>query len=440
MKLLIFIACITMLVVCNTKLYAQKLIKEADGYTLTLTLNHNNALYNEGEPIIFTISLTKNGIPIDGEKISWQCTKDSFFPKKEGELSLVNGQAKYEGILNEPGFLQFRANYLTPQGTLLSQLVAGGVNPEQIGRSMSIPYDFWEYWNEKKHQQAKIPINLRLTRVISNYKNVTSYSIEADCLAGPFTGYICMPKNAKKGTLPAMLRLEGAGVASAQLNTAAQWASEGLLVIDFNVNGIPNGRPQKYYKELEQSIYHKYYLQGREHRDSLFFQKMILRLMRSIDIITAQPEWDGENIIAFGRSQGGGQALIAGGLDPRVKLVCAEIPALCDHTGPVIGRIGGWPKLIITDEKGSPQKNMDQVEAVRYSDALNFAPFIRAKVYVTVGFIDLSCPPTTVYAVYNQIKAPKTILHHQNTGHVLNPEGVQFVSNAVFNYLKTLKQ
>ena len=440
MKQLRFIVCTLIVITCCADLSAQRLIKEADGYTLTLTQNHENALYDKGEPIVFSISLTKDGVPVNGESIQWKCTKDSFFPKLEGELMLKNGRATYEGKLDEPGFLQFRANFTTPQGTLLSQLVAGGIHPEEIGRSMAIPYDFWDYWNEQKRRQAEIPINLRVTPVTCEYENVEAFSVEADCLAGPFTGYICMPKGARKGSLVAMLRLEGAGVASAQLYTAAKWAAEGLLVIDFNVNGLPNGQSKEYYKELDNGAYNKYYLRGTEHRDSLFFQKMILRLMRSIDIITAQPEWDGENIIAFGRSQGGGQALIAGGLDPRVKLVCAEIPAVCDHTGPVVGRIGGWPKLIQTDDKGSPEKYMDQVEAVRYSDALNFAPFIQGKTVVTVGFIDLACPPTTVYAVYNQIKAPKTILHHKNTGHVLNPEGVQFVADAVSEFLNTLKQ
>lgn len=418
---------------------AQKLISEADGYLLNVRLDHENALYGIGEPIVYSVTLMRNGKPVDGARITWKCTKDSFYPKLSGELVVREGKAEYRGRLDEPGFLQFRATFVTPQKSVLSQLSAAGVEPEKIGPSMPPPSDFRRYWEKLRRRQEKMPVNLRMTPVQSPVEGVEAFSVEADCLAGTFTGYLCLPERSRDRSLPAMLRLEGAGVASAQLPVAARWAAKGLVVIDFNVNGIPNGRDRQFYAELNKGPYFQYYMKGAEHRDSLFFRKMILRLMRSIDIVTARSEWDGENIIAFGRSQGGGQALIAGGLDPRVKLVCAEIPAVCDHTGPVAGRIGGWPKLLRTDDRGRIV-DRKQVEAVRYADALHFAPYIEGKTYVTVGFIDLSCAPTSVYSVYNRIRAPKEILHHKYTGHVRTREGEDYVARAVTEFLDSLKK
>ncbi len=43
---------------------------------------------------------------------------------------------------------------------------------------------------------------------------------------------------------------------------------------------------------------------------------MFLRLQRAIDLLTARAEWDGKVLAVIGHSQGGGQALVAGGLDP----------------------------------------------------------------------------------------------------------------------------
>ena len=75
---------------------------------------------------------------------------------------------------------------------------------------------------------------------------------------------------------------------------------------------------------------------------------MSLRLVRALDFLTAQPEWDGRTVVVHGSSQGGYQSLVAAGLDPRVTFFAAGIPGGCDHTGFKAGRVNGCPKLIAT--------------------------------------------------------------------------------------------
>jgi cephalosporin-C deacetylase-like acetyl esterase len=41
---------------------------------------------------------------------------------------------------------------------------------------------------------------------------------------------------------------------------------------------------------------------------------------------------------------------------------------------------------------------------------VNFAPFIKAKTYMTWGYNDNTCPPTTSYAVWNLLKCQKESL------------------------------
>ncbi len=108
------------------------------------------------------------------------------------------------------------------------------------------------------------------------------------------------------------------------------------------------------------------FLFGRDDRNTMFFHEMIMRLLRAIDVITVQPQWDGENLIVQGCSQGGAQAIIAGALDPRVDLVCSEIPGMCDHTGMLVGRVSCWPKLVTNTPNGKPDPK--RLEAARYYD------------------------------------------------------------------------
>ena len=45
-----------------------------------------------------------------------------------------------------------------------------------------------------------------------------------------------------------------------------------------------------------------------------------------------------------------------------------------------------------------------------YYDVVNFARFVTADTYLTWGFNDDTCPPTTSYAVYNTLACPKEAL------------------------------
>ena len=208
--------------------------------------------------------------------------------------------------------------------------------------------------------------------------------------------------------------------------------------MDINAHGIPNGKPEQFYKDLEKGALKDYRYAGRESRDTCYFLGMFLRAVRAIDFLTAQPEWDGKTVVVYGSSQGGFQAFAAAGLDQRVSFLAAGVPAGCDHTGAVAGRVNGWPKLVPNGVDGKPDAKV--LQAARYFDNVNFAARTRAKgAFVTVGFIDATCPPTLVYAAYNRLPIPKEIYNDLPTGHANSPEATRARNKAVFNYLSSVK-
>ena len=62
---------------------------------------------------------------------------------------------------------------------------------------------------------------------------------------------------------------------------------------------------------------------------------MFVRLARALDFLTTRPEWDGKTLAVIGHSQGGCQALVAGGLDERVTFIGAS-----GELTPVVGIAG----------------------------------------------------------------------------------------------------
>jgi len=52
-----------------------------------------------------------------------------------------------------------------------------------------------------------------------------------------------------------------------------------------------------------------------------------------------------------------------------------------------------------------------------------------------VGFIDTTCPPTSVYAAYNALRGPKEIFHDIKAGHTNTPAAREAMNAAVKKHL-----
>jgi cephalosporin-C deacetylase-like acetyl esterase len=211
-----------------------------------------------------------------------------------------------------------------------------------------------------------------------------------------------------------------------------------MLSLDINAHGIPNGKPAEFYTALQTGELKDYRAHGNKDRETVYFKGMFLRLIRAIDFLTAQPEWDGKTLIVFGSSQGGFQALAAAGLDARVTFICAGVPAGCDHTGSQANRVNGWPKIVPNGPDGKPDPAA--LQASRYFDCVNFATRAKCRgAAVTVGFIDTTCPPSSVYAAYNALTVPKTIHFDTLAGHTNTPAAQKFMQQAAFKHVRDMK-
>jgi cephalosporin-C deacetylase len=404
-------------------------------HVLTVTTDRSGAVYQRGEPVTFLVRLEHAGQSVDSGEVAWILSKDGVEPRRTGRAPIVNGEATITGTLEEPGFLQCSATF--EQGEIkVTALGGAGVSPLEIKPSLPMPDDFAAFWEGKKQQLAAVPMNPRLTSVASPRENVVAFDLQVDSVGAPVSGYFARPVTSKPHSLPAILTVHGAGVTSSNLSGAATWASQGALALDLNAHGLPNGREKSFYEALAAGELKNYRRAERESRETIYFLGMFVRLVRAIDFLTAQPEWDGRTMVVYGSSQGGAQAIAAAGLDSRVSFFVAGVPAMCDHTGSLVGRIAGWPKFIETKEKAPPS---EVVSAVRYYDAVNFASRAKAPGFFTVGFIDTTCPPTSVYAAYNALTTKKEIFHDVAAGHTNTPAASAAMRSAVLKHFEAMR-
>ncbi|TLD68197.1 acetylxylan esterase [Phragmitibacter flavus] len=410
----------------------------APAVTLKATTDRPDSIYKTGEPATFTISSSP---AIDGP-VTCILSKDGIQAQPPQTLNLQKGKATLTGTLDEPGFLQLR---VTSPHAKSHTLAAAALDPHLIKPSMPVPDDFDTFWQNQKDALAKIPLKSTLTPVPATssapFKNIDAFDVQVDCLGAPVSGYFGKPKNAKSKSLPAILFVHGAGVRSANLGTV-HWATNegGMLTLDINAHGIPNGQPEEYYEQLSKNELLNYRAEGRADREKNYFTGMFLRVIRAIDFLTAQPEWDGKTLIVYGTSQGGYQAFAAAGLDSRVSFFCAGVPAGCDHSGSQADRVNGWPKMVPNDPAtGKPDPLALQTS--RYLDAVNFAQRAHGKgAAITVGFIDVTCPPTSVYAAYNALTIPKTLNTEPLAGHTNTPAALKFMQDAALQHVRDMKR
>lgn len=403
-------------------------------HTLTAEADRKDALYKRGETVTFIVKLADSGQPLDGE-IDWALTKDSLPLQKTGKAKVVGGEARVTGSLDEPGFLQLRVTYAKDK-TKLTALAGAGIDPTAIVPSAPTPKDFVAFWDAKKKEVAAVPMNPKLTPAKSTADTVEAFDVQVAAVGGQVTGYFARPKGAKPRSLPAILTVHGAGVRSSILDGTVSWAREGVLAMDINAHGIPNGKDKAFYDDLAAGALKDYRTRGRESRDTVYFLGMFQRMVRAIDFLAAQPEWDGRTLIVSGASQGGYQAIVAAGIDSRVSYFVAGVPAGCDHTGGLAGRIAGWPKFIPTGDKDTKP---NVIEAVAYFDCVNFAKQAKAPGFFTVGFIDTTCPPTSVYAAYNALPSQKEIFNDIAAGHTNTPAASAAMKAAARKHIAAMK-
>ena len=94
-----------------------------------------------------------------------------------------------------------------------------------------------------------------------------------------------------------------------------------------------------------------------------------------------------------------------------------------------------FPGIVGFDDTVIPQV----VNAVRYYDAVNFAARTKAPGFFTVGFIDTTCPPSSVYAAYNALRSRKEIFHDIAAGHTNTPAASAAMREAVKRHFAAMR-
>lgn len=426
-----------LIIYADCGLYAQSSAKK-DKYVINVVTDKQDAIYGAGDTIRFNVSLLEDGKPVTGKELDYVITADG----QDAVAGKINSSEKpviIETKLCDPGFVLCRVS-INDGDKSVYKLGGAAVEPLKIKAADNPSEEFEKFWNEKIAMLQKLPFEVKMlpADIPENLKGkVECFDIRINCPGGaPVSGYFSRPVHAAEKSLPAIVTYHAAGVRSA--SKLLSFAEKGILALDINAHGIDNGKPDEFYEKLGQNELKGYYYFDCGDRKKSYFLGMFLRVYRSLQFVKSQSEWDGKTLISYGSSQGGAQALVAAGFDPQVTFCAAFVPGLCDHQGIRLKRQSGWPQFIRNGKTESEKENLSQVS--KYFDVANFTKKIKARTIVTVGFIDTTCSPSSVYAAYNNINAPKEIINNPLCGHVNPAETWAAVAGKVDDYINSVKK
>ncbi len=412
-ELIRFVLCYLIVFALCARLQAQpveKMVKVA------IAPDHADWVYKTGEPTKFKVTVTKNSELLKNVKISYEVGPEMLSPIIKESTVLVDGNLVISGgTLKEPGFLRCKVT-AEFDGLKYEGLATAAFNPELIKPTVEYPADFVQYWEKAKQELATVPMDVKLTLLpdrCTEKSNVYQASIQNYRPGMRLYGIVSIPK--KPGKYPALLRVPGAGVRP--YNGDAATADLGLITFEIGIHGISVTMDPSVYLDLGKTTLDGYPFFNLDDKDKYYYKRVYLGCVRAIDFLYSLPEFDGSNLAVTGGSQGGALTIVTVGLDSRVKYIAAFYPALCDLTGYLHNRAGGWPHMF-RDQKVVNEK----IETTKYYDVVNFAKNVKVPGFYSWGFNDVTCPPTSTFSAYNSISAPKELFIMQETGHWTYPE------------------
>jgi cephalosporin-C deacetylase len=295
------------------------------------------------------------------------------------------------------------------------------------------PADFDDYWKRAIAEMSAVEAKVEL--VPSSFQTP-----QAECFDLYFTGVRGARIHAKyvrprkaEGKHPAIVQFHGYSANSGDWSDKLVYASLGFSVLSMDARG--QGGQSEDAGGVKGNTLNGHIIRGLDdHPDNLLFRHIFLDAAQLAGIALSLPEVDPGHVYATGGSQGGALAIACAALEPRVSKLGTVYPFLCDYrrTWNMDLAKDAYQELKNYFRSFDPlHEREDEVfERLGYIDLQFLAGRIKAEVVMAVGLMDTICPPSTQFAAYNKITAPKQTLIYPDFGHEhlpgLNDKLIQF--------------
>lgn len=407
-KLVIFIAGIIFCHTAGAQRFQQEFGNPRKEFVETVaTPDHADSHYRLGQPATLRIVAREGGVPLNDAYVHYKVGPEMIPNEHYDSVKFVGGEAYiHMGTMAEPGFLECRYEFKAG-GKRYGDIVKVAYAPEEIKSFTAMPKDFVKFWKKAIDDARKVDFQTEYYDV----PDATDGRVETKLVhlrVGKdkwIYGYLTRPLDGKKH--PVVLVPPGAG--SKKIYPSDYFARQGMVYMKIEIHGNDQRLADDEYNKMRAEKCAGYMRRGMSSKDTYYYKDVYVGCVRAVDYLCSLPDWDGKNVIVTGGSQGGALTIITSALNEKVTLCAPFYPALCDLMGFLHHRAGGWPKFFsgfYSDGKVDiPQA--DAVAVLPFFDVVNFARILKVPTFMSWGYSDDTCSPTSVWAAWNEITAPK---------------------------------
>ncbi len=299
------------------------------------------------------------------------------------------------------------------------------------------PSDFDAFWERTLAEMRGFSLDAVFEPVDYGLRTVETFDVTFNGYGGqPVKGWLLLPRQ-RSGPLPCVVEYIGYGGGRGFPTDWLVWSSAGYahLVMDTRGQGsewLPGDTPDPE-PDGSNPHYPGFMTRGILDPRTYYYRRVFADGVRAVEAVKIHPAVDGGRIAVTGGSQGGGITIAVGGLEPGVAVIMPDVPFLC-HYRRATEIVDSAPYSEIAHYLKIHRDKVDVAfETLSYFDGVNFAARSGAQALFSAGLMDLTCPPSTVFAAYNHFAGPKEIKvyrynNHEGGGNYQTVEKVKFLN------------
>jgi cephalosporin-C deacetylase len=266
--------------------------------------------------------------------------------------------------------------------------------------------DFDDYWQMTMAEALAQPLRAELTPCGLPARDLECFSVRFDGYGGSrIAGWYLRPPGS--GPFPAVCVYHGYSGRGPRLLDLLPLAYQGIAVLSMDCRG-QNGESQDT-ASYPEGRSPGWMTQGIREKWSYYYRYVYADAVRALELLAQREEVDEKRLAVTGVSQGGGLTLAAAALSQLPILALPDIPFLADFRRAIRIATAGPYLEIPNFLKAHPYTEDAVFRTLSYCDTLNLAGRIQCRTVMLNCLWDDICPPSTVFGVYNQIRAEKRI-------------------------------
>ena len=282
------------------------------------------------------------------------------------------------------------------------------------------PEDFDEFWAGTLAQAREKSWPAKLEPVPHPFAHLDIFDVTFAGWEGePVKAWLRLPAGAR-GPVPGVVVYQGYGGGRGFAFENLLWADAGYAVLSVDTRGQGaswglGDTPDS--SEAAGPQVPGWMTRGIQSPQTYYYRRLIADCVLGFEAMAALPQVDAGRVAVMGGSQGGALSLAVGALSPQVAAVAARVPFLCDFRR-AVEITDEYPFQEITDYLATHRMEEEQVyRTLSYIDGVNFARRAHAPADISLGLMDVTVPPSTVFAMANNYAAPKNLRVWSHNGH-----------------------